>query len=334
MTNKLAQLTVADLVANTIAKCELVVFEKYERVEDSAYYIFNIEPNKQFNGTIFWYKVVYQMMTKGSCLVIRDNQSYRMADSYMYDETQQFYTDVYINDQRMAKNYSEKEVFHFMLTDRQLDKELDAGLKTYEELFKRACSTYARTNASKKIINFRNLIVPKNVTSEEYMNAQAREHNHYTDTDDSVVITTGEYDAKDSETKAAKDISDIETVINQSLQIVAMRYHLPISLFSNNAISDEQMNDFITFTISPMVAMMQKEINRKYFKKDKYLSGSRIIIDTTKIKHIDILDNASSLEALYRIGFTYNELQDMLNRPRKTDEWADESYVTKNYSKI
>ena len=78
--------------------------------------------------------------------------------------------------------------------------------------------------------------------------------------------------------------------------------------------------------------MISNEFNRKYFKKEQYLQGTYLKVDTSTIEHINIFDVSNSLDVLMRIGFSNNELRTKIKEPKLNEKWADEHYITKNYS--
>ena len=78
--------------------------------------------------------------------------------------------------------------------------------------------------------------------------------------------------------------------------------------------------------------MIQTEINRKKYGK-KVLDGDYLKIDTTSIKHIDIIDVATSVDKLIGSGVTsVNDILKLMGMPKIDEGWANAHYLTKNYS--
>lgn len=70
----LAEAHAIDLIAKTISKCEIQTFEEKDRKiqeqKGDLYWILNIQPNYNENGTSFLYKLVTRLLVDGSALMI------------------------------------------------------------------------------------------------------------------------------------------------------------------------------------------------------------------------------------------------------------------------
>ena len=50
------------------------------------------------------------------------------------------------------------------------------------------------------------------------------------------------------------------------------------------------------------------------------------------MKYIDVIESASNLDKLYCNGWSFNDVLDLLDKPRIEEDWANERRFTKNYS--
>lgn len=97
----------------------------------------------------------------------------------------------------------------------------------------------------------------------------------------------------------------------------------------------EAIDQMLTFCIDPLVAMIETEINRKRYGKEGIQNGSYIKIDTTAIKHIDLLDVAASIDKLISSGaFCIDDIREAVGKDPLNTEWSREHFITKNYSSI
>ena len=99
---KLAEEKAINMIANAIAKSEIVLSTGHERRRDSEYYHLNIRPNDNQTGTDFWYCVVRKLLSEGDCIVIRMlSGNYYLADHYSASEHvlyQKMYSNVSVTD--------------------------------------------------------------------------------------------------------------------------------------------------------------------------------------------------------------------------------------------
>ena len=130
-------------------------------------------------------------------------------------------------------------------------------------------------------------------------------------------------------------VEDVIKGIDGALSYIATAFGLPEGFFRGNVVDvKEQRNDFLSFVVKPIAKLIEREFNRKIFGKEEYIKGSYLKIDTNRIKQIDIFENAGSLDVLTRIGYSHNDLMDLLEEPRKEEDWANRRYITKNYMDI
>ena len=91
----------------------------------------------------------------------------------------------------------------------------------------------------------------------------------------------------------------------------------------------------LTFCIDPLARMLEKEINRKRNGMAGFISGNYLKIDTMAVKHIDIFDIATPIDKLISSGvFTINGILRTIGEPEINEDWANEHFITKNYSTI
>ena len=49
------------------------------------------------------------------------------------------------------------------------------------------------------------------------------------------------------------------------------------------------------------------------------------------MKHLDILESATSMDKLFSNGYSHNEINEFIGLPKIDEEWAGKHYITKNY---
>ena len=78
-----------------------------------------------------------------------------------------------------------------------------------------------------------------------------------------------------------------------------------------------------------------KNDGRKRYGKKAYLEGSKLEIDTTCIKHIDVFSIAEKVDKLIASGmYSIDELRKKLKDTILETEWSEKHWITKNYSDV
>src|SRR5699024_10888787 len=129
---------------------------------------------------------------------------------------------------------------------------------------------------------------------------------------------------------------DIQQMIIDIFNITAIAFQIPPSLLKGEvADTDKAMDNFLTFCINPLAQLITDEINRKFYSKEEYLSGTYVKLDTSMIRVVGIKEIANALDVLTRIGVnSVNDSLRMLGRATIKEDWADERYITKNYESV
>ena len=81
----LAEAHAIDLIAKTIAKCEIQTFEKIKdkvkKNKGDLYWTLNIQPNPNEKGTSFIYKLVVKLLTEQRALILINK---KLKSNYLY----------------------------------------------------------------------------------------------------------------------------------------------------------------------------------------------------------------------------------------------------------
>ena len=95
------------------------------------------------------------------------------------------------------------------------------------------------------------------------------------------------------------------------------------------------VNTMLTFSVDPEAKMISDEVTRKNFNPDEIMAGTKVKVDTTTIKHIDIFDAAGSASQLVSYGvFTINDVLKALGYEPVGDNLANKRLITKNLGAV
>ncbi len=135
----LAEAHAIDLIAKTIAKCEIQIFaqnkktQKIEETKDDTYWRLNLQPNHNENGTMFLYKLATKLLTNQSSLIvinkdINNSKLLYVADDFKCSDTilyGKIFSNVIISDNegnslQLHKNYSLENSIYYSLKNSNL----------------------------------------------------------------------------------------------------------------------------------------------------------------------------------------------------------------------
>lgn len=339
------------MIANAISKLEINVYKqnngKVKSIRDNTYYRLNVRPNPNEDATTFFKNVVWKLLREGDALVVQEGpymylaESFDMGSQILFPKT---FTNVKLrtlNEEEtytMNRVYRMDDVFYFSLGESKIKHMLDELFMEYGKMLAFASLDFKIKNGRKfRLKAPQNLTIKvegteKQLTIKEYVKMVA------TDlfSDDPAIISLPEaidissLSGAGSDSKTSQDYRDL---LKNAFEIVAMAYDIPADIFLGNKTDKSTSSpDMINNAIAPILEIFEDGINSKLFSQEEYLKGSKISIERTKLQHTSILDFSKEAESLFRIGFSHNEIRRMGGLEDIDEPWANEHYVTKNYT--
>lgn len=334
------------MIAKAIAKSEVVISTGQERRRDEVYFRLNIAPNDNQSGTDFWYLATHKLLEEGECLVIPLVGKYYIAESWTVNNfvtLGKTYSGVTITDGvdtfQLGRTFRADEVLHFkygtakhrLFTEQVLKmyNEALAALVTMETLtnsplFKYkvdANMTFAEKNADGTT---RKLTIDQVLSRlKEQIRASGisiiKEQNG----------TTLEYMKIDAKVTAA----ELKSMADELNSTAAMAYDIPVSTFTGTiSEKSDATNEFITYAVQPVAEVFSDMMNARLVGAADYVRGERIFVWLSHFKHIDVVDSASSLDKLRGIGFSFDEIREMVGYEPLNTDFSQARALTKNYA--
>lgn len=340
----LAVHTAVSIIANAISQCEIVVYEKGEKVNNEDWYSLNVRPNANENASGFWHKVVERMLTaphdKGALVFLSGGNLY-VADSYEIQEKRPFkmagnlYNAVTVDDFQLQKTFTARDTILFKLHDSSIQEAVDEAYDELSTAVSAAISSFSSDHSQR----WKFKVSAVEAGTEEFKNkwesTLKKKIQEYVKGDTNVYV---EYDGKTLDpvdlgnNKAAAD--DSIKFIQEIFEFTFKAFHIPSGLLStsgNNNIGD-LMTLFLTFAVDPIADMIGKALTGAYYDANGYANGNYFRVDTSKIKHVDIFAIASDADKLISSGFaTINETRKAAGLDAGNEKWLDEHILTKNY---
>ena len=343
----MAQEKAAGMIAKAIAKSEIVLTKGETRRKDMEYYRLNIRPNDNETATDFWFNVARSLVATGDCVVVRmQNGKYYRVNSYQMDSYVLFsktYSNIVLTDgyNEIALRYgvSSDDILHFrystdklrVFTNNVLDN-LNDALNAVQSL-----ETIANTPLLKFKVDANLQFRRRTADGKEIrltMDNVLDEFKSKIDGKKLAILTeqTGTslefMDVKKQVTAA--ELGTLADTINKEC---AAAYDIPLGVF-NGQITEQSdaTNEFITYAVSPVAEVINDTLNAKLVGQADYIKGERAFVWLAHFKHIDVIDAANSLDKLRAIGFTLDEIFEMVGYPALNTEFSTTRALTKNYA--
>lgn len=338
---ELAFWTCVNKIANAISKCEIKTYKNGKAVKEREYYLWNMEPNQNQNATAFFTKLIGQLYRNNEALVVEVNQRLYVADSYgkeIYALKDYVFTGITIDDYQLSESKRMSEVLFFELNSRDMRFLMNGMYESYTQLLTYAQNAYRKSRGHKGILNIEGIAQEQDNFDETFDELMTKHFKTFFEKDNAVLPLFEGYTYTDisqnAKTYSTESTRDIKALVDDIFEFTARAFSFPPSLAKGDVQdTSKAVDELLTFVVDPLAKMIQQEINRKRSGYTGWKKGTYIRIDTLAVKHIDIFDIATPVDKLISSGaFTINDILEVIGKPRIEEEWADQHFMTKNYS--
>ena len=341
----LAEERARDLIADAIAKSEIVVTDGHNRRKDLVYYRLNVQPNSNQTSTDFWRGVTKQMLRTGECLVVRLGDMYYQAETFTvnnYVLMEKAYSNVTITDGRSSytlnRSFSESEVLMFRLRNENKIALESSVMAAYDNILSSLSQMEILQN--KGIFKYKydanTAFIRKNTDGTQQRLVIDDVIKDILDKIQQAGIsvipqsqgTELTYMGIDSKTSA----NEIKTISDQINSEVAKAYSIPQGVFNCNITEQsDATNEFITFSVQPVAETITDTLNAKLVGQADYIRGERCFVWLAHFKHIDVIESADKLDKLRADGWTLDEIREMVGYEPLNTDFSTARAITKNY---
>ena len=330
----------ASYIANAISKCEIKYFENGKPTKNKETYKLNVEPNTNYNGSRFWNKAVMKMLTQpdGALIVILNKNLY-VADSFFiekYPLIGNVYSSVVIDDCSLYRSFKEDEVIHLQLEDKNITALIDGMYADYGKAISYAAESYMKANGEKYKLKIQQDKIGDKTFNEYYEEYLKNKLKDFIESGSGIYPENRGYSLEEFKNRPqTKDSSDLIALRKDIFTIAGQAYRIPQSMMDGNINNLEAVvSSFLTFSVEPFAAVINDELNRKFFTAEEYNNGNYFKVDTKSIPYISILSNAGNAGTLVANTIaTPEELRDIFGFDNIDEEYLKMFYVTKNNSK-
>lgn len=329
-----------NLVANAVSKCEFKTFDRGKEIKGEEYYLWNIEPNKNQNSSVFLQKLISKLFSENEVLVVGANGQILVADSYTHREyalLDDIFEQVTVGDFKFERSFVQSDVLFIQLHSKNMRPLVNGLYETYKKLIDYGMRSYNKSRGTKGVLSMDAMAAGDQNAQRIFEDLKNSGFKRFADAENAVLpMWRGmNYTDLGSKTYTNEGTRDIRAMIDDVCDFTARAFGVPPALLSGDVqgVSDA-LDQFLTFCIDPLCDMISEEINRKRYGKD-VLRGSRMQIDTKCVKHVDLLSVSTAIDKLIASGaFSVNDIRNVVGEPEIDEPWANQHFMTKNYSTV
>lgn len=325
-------------IANTLSKCEFKTYENDEEVKGKLYYMLNVSPNPNQNSSQFINAFIEKYYYQGHSLIVPNGDYIYCADDFDIDDDNPLKENTFFNVtfgcHQLKKKHKASEVFYMKLDNRDVKGLVDSLYMQYGEVIDAALKSYKRTNGAKYRLlleQYRAGDPAFQQTFETVIQAQLKS---FVENDNAVYPQFKGTDLQEFSNKSPQNTADIISMRKEVFEVVAQALKIPLSMMYGNITNmNEIVKVYLSICIDPLADMIGEEITRKYYTFDEWQNGYRVVIDTSCINHVDILEVADKVDKAVSSGaFCIDEIRERLSKEPLNTEFSKSHWMTKNYA--
>lgn len=351
----LAEAHAIDLIARTIAKCEIQTFElKEEKIQENKgdlYWTLNVQPNYNETGTKFIYKLVTKLLIDKTALVLINQMPKRnllyVADSYNSNHmifTGKTFSNVTVEDDEgnsinVTKTYNSENTIYYSLKNSKLKTASESFKVNTAKLLKASQKSFIKANTPKWRLKspgqqptLIDAETKKPISREDY---KEKITEGLMSDEEAIVLLSEYFDLENLSQNNNKSLTDFEGIFKKIGDTVAQNWNIPLDVFYGSKTEKSTgTDDFITMCVDLYFELLEDGFNSSLVGKEDFLKGEYIKFNRLNINHKDLIEKASGWDKLISNGFSFNQLSKFLGLPTINEDWANEHYITKNYANV
>lgn len=308
-------------------------------------YLWTLSPNLNTNGSAFINDLIWRMYRNDRAIVIPWKSSIYLADNgtpeiHAFD--QDIYRNLSVRGQSCPQNeWKASDLYVFELGNPDVSLLVRQMAEQYGALLQTASTAYRDKNAKK----YKLKLDTTKVGDQEEVAA----HQSYVDNNlkpflnaDSGVLPEYKnssleplYQNSGQSTMSGSGLSaDFINLRKDCFEAVATAMKMPTSMLYGNVNNFKEVTkSFLTFTVKPVVRMMECEITRKNEAFGGWRYDNEMRIDISNIKYNDLFDAAASADKLIASSLLSPDgVLRYLGLDPIGEAWSEKHYMTKNYS--
>lgn len=336
---ELATACAINMIANTIAKCEIRTFIKGKPEKKEEYYLWNYEPNQNENSSDMIQKFITNLCYDNEALIIEQGGKLYVADAFTrtkYTFREDIFQNVVIGELTLQRSFKSSEVFYMQLNNIDARQRLEGSYTSYGKTVAQAIRTSLRAGGQKGILDIDAQTSAQPEFAKQLQELIDERFRPFFESNQAVLPLTSGYKYTDV-TKNAQTMptpADLNERINYEFEMAGRAFRIPKALMLGDVSDVEKITkNFLTFAIDPICEKFGEEATRKRYGAKQFAKGNYIDVNTNCIQHIDIFEQATNSDKLLSSGlYCIDELRTKLGDTALGEEWSTAHYITKNYA--
>lgn len=328
-----------NLIANFLGNAEMRYFRGGEEVKGNEWYRWNYEPNRNQNASAFWHQLVTRLYEDGEVLIIDEpyGKGFVVADSFTADESEPatvFRSVVWRS--RTQERVGVSQAMHIVLDGKKMRPILDAMAESISRLANTAMSNYIFNGGQHWKATIEATAPNTKEEIEAFQQIVDKQMQPFFETTDGVLPEWAgyKYEQITGGDKTKLDSKDLRELAAEIWNETAMAMGVPPVLIQGKVADDKTaMTRLLSGPIDSIGKQVEREACRIRLGKDRVLAGERIVFDSSNLIHYDIMENASSIQALIgSAAYSVNDVLRTIGKATIPETWADKHYMTLNIS--
>lgn len=326
-------------IANTISKCEIKTYKKGEEVRDELYYRLNVNPNPNESSSQFMNHLIERYFYDGAALVVPYRNWMYVSDGYSHNRIalkEDTFDNVTIYDEVIPRTLKMSKVFYFKLDNKNVTHLVNGMYEEYGAVLAAAIDHFKATNARKYKLILESTQAGDQNFAKDFETVIKKQLESFMNSDKAVYPQfRGQELVRFDEGQAAGS-GDIISLRKEVFETTAQAFKIPLSMMLGNITNmNEIVKVYLGICIDPLAQMLSEELTRKTTTYDDWLAGDRVVVDTSKINHVDILEVADGVDKLIASGaFTIDQILDRCGYDTLDTDFSTAHFLTKNYGEI
>lgn len=334
---ELALFIAISYISNTLSKCEILTYKNGEEVKENLYYKLNVSPNPNENSSQFINKFIENYFYNGSALIVPHNENIYCADSFDVDESNPLKDFIFYNvtfgTTTVKHKYKASDVFHMKLDNKNARQLVDMLYTQYGELVTLALESYKRTNGKKYKLILESYQAGDKGFQQAYESVLKDQLKAFIENDNAVFPQFKGMALEEFSTATPSNSNDVIALRKEIFETTAQAFKIPLSMMYGNITNmNEIVKVYLSICIDPLADMISEELTRKYYSFDEWKKGNYIMVDTSCINHIDILEVADKVDKAIASGLcNIDELRKRVKLNPLNTDFSKAHFITKNY---
>ncbi len=336
-------------IAEMISKCPIKVFDRGNNAEETLEnssdidyklmnYIFNYAPNPNENAIEFKRKLIFKLFYKNEVLIFMHKNHFYIADSYIVDYHPlegNVYQDISLLNETATFTRTADNVIKITLDDENVQRLVNGMLDEYNDILHTAVKSFKRFNGTK----YKYKKDAPEVGNDDFIkkNEENRREKlkEFIENPDAIFFAYNGADISEvsSHTKSGEDIQKIR---KDMYEIAAQALKMPVTMLYGNVTNYKDLiNGWASVTIEPIAKLIDTAFTVKTMPPDEIMKGSRIMIDTTMLMHLDFFDMCEKAQHAIGNG-THNvdDVREKMGDNKLGTSFSRQHWISKNYDRI